>query len=227
MSKARNESAPLAEIQKLTEEKVKDHQALVSWLYEVRIIISPLLFNWLLYFYFLYFIYAKKTIALEKDDSKKTIALKRRYQKDDSSIDSNQFSSHVPVFGLVFEFGVCFQWCRFLLSIGGINCIFTLFSTLGGMNLDHDFFQVSKLSEDQKKGLHRKLKFFSRNHVKTKKKGSNIIQRSDADQSQIFGGYAVKLLGGISPRVSAPQFVQNHPEETVKLQLSILSKDTT
>ena len=27
--KARNESAPLAEMQKLTEEKVKDHQALV------------------------------------------------------------------------------------------------------------------------------------------------------------------------------------------------------
>ena len=28
---------------------------------------------------------------------------------------------------------------------------FALFSTLQGMNLDHDFFQVSKLSEEQKK----------------------------------------------------------------------------
>ena len=28
---------------------------------------------------------------------------------------------------------------------------FALFSTLGGMNLDYDFVQVSKLSEDQKK----------------------------------------------------------------------------
>ena len=28
---------------------------------------------------------------------------------------------------------------------------FALFSTLGGINLDHDFFQLSKLSEDQKK----------------------------------------------------------------------------
>jgi len=35
LSKARSESAPLAEIQKLTEEKVKDHQALVSWYQEM------------------------------------------------------------------------------------------------------------------------------------------------------------------------------------------------
>ena len=28
---------------------------------------------------------------------------------------------------------------------------FALFSTLGGMNLDHDFVQVWKFSEDQKK----------------------------------------------------------------------------
>ena len=28
---------------------------------------------------------------------------------------------------------------------------FALFSTFGGMNLDHDFFQESKVSEDQKK----------------------------------------------------------------------------
>ena len=47
------------------------------------------------------------------------------------------------------------QWCQSLLSIGGIICNFTsilpCFQHWGGMNLDHDFFQVSKLSEDQKK----------------------------------------------------------------------------
>ena len=47
------------------------------------------------------------------------------------------------------------QWCKSLLSIGedNLQCYpnFALFSTLGGMNLDQDFFQVSKLSEDQKR----------------------------------------------------------------------------
>ena len=47
------------------------------------------------------------------------------------------------------------QWCRSLLSIGGdilqFYPNFALFSTLGGMNLDHDFVQVWKFSEDQKK----------------------------------------------------------------------------
>ena len=37
---------------------------------------------------------------------------------------------------------------------------FALFLTLGGMNLDHDFVQVSKLSEDQKKSLHQKWNTF-------------------------------------------------------------------
>ena len=49
------------------------------------------------------------------------------------------------------------QWCRSLLSIGGDNLQFypnfALFSTLGGMNLDHDFAQVWKFSEDQKKKM--------------------------------------------------------------------------
>ena len=42
-----------------------------------------------------------------------------------------------------------------LLSIGGDNLQFypnfDLFSTVGGMNLDHDFVQVWKFSDDQKK----------------------------------------------------------------------------
>ena len=52
---------------------------------------------------------------------------------------------------------------------GGKICNFTLFLTLGGMNLDHDFFQVSKLSEDQKKGLPPKTEhFFPRIQVETR-----------------------------------------------------------
>ena len=48
-----------------------------------------------------------------------------------------------------------------MLSIGGDNFQFypnfSLFSTLGrGVNLDHHFFQESKLREEQKKGLHQK-----------------------------------------------------------------------
>ena len=46
------------------------------------------------------------------------------------------------------------QWCRSLLSIRGDNLQFypnfALFLTLGGINLDHDFVQVWKFSEDQK-----------------------------------------------------------------------------
>ena len=49
-------------------------------------------------------------------------------------------------------------------SIGGNNLQFypnfAQFSTLGEMNLDHDCFHASKLSEDQKKGLHLQLKNF-------------------------------------------------------------------
>ena len=90
------------------------------------------------------------------------------------------------------------------------------------MNLDHDFFQVSKLSEDQKM-----QHFFSRIQVKTKQKKESRIQvktkqkkesspkmerffspnlgkdlRSDARQSQIIAGMLIKtifkLLGGYS-----------------------------
>ena len=46
------------------------------------------------------------------------------------------------------------------------------------MNLDQDLFQVSKLSEDQKKRSSPKIEeFFSRNHVKTTKK---VITSSSA-----------------------------------------------
>ena len=68
------------------------------------------------------------------------------------------------------------QGCRSLLSIGGgggdnlqLYPNFALFSTFGRM-LDHDFFQLSKLSEDQKKRSSPKMEhFFPRVQVKTKK----------------------------------------------------------
>ena len=48
---------------------------------------------------------------------------------------------------------------------------FALFLTLGRMNLDHDFVQVSKLSEDPKKMSSPKMEhFFPQIQVKTKKK---------------------------------------------------------
>ena len=63
------------------------------------------------------------------------------------------------------------QWYRSLLSIGRDNLQFypkfALFSTLGGMNLDHDFVQVWKFSEDQKKA---NGTLFPQIQVKTKKK---------------------------------------------------------
>ena len=103
-----------------------------------------------------------------------------------------------------------------MLSIGGDNLQFypnfALFLTLGGMNLDHDFVQMSKLNEDQKKKVFTKdgRLFFpnSSEYQRSDADQSQIIGGdADADHTQIIGGYTVKLLGGIYPpslRVSAP-----------------------
>ena len=68
------------------------------------------------------------------------------------------------------------QWCRSLLNIGGNNLQFfskfALFSTLGGMNLDHDFVQVWKFSEYQKKNANRTL-FLPEFRWRPKKKRSS------------------------------------------------------
>ena len=54
---------------------------------------------------------------------------------------------------------------------------FALFSTLGGMNLDQGFFQVSKLSEDQKKkGLHQNWNIFSPSSAEDQKEGLRWAQ---------------------------------------------------
>ena len=92
------------------------------------------------------------------------------------------------------------------------------------MKLDHDFFQVSKSSEDQKKKSSPKMEVFPRIQVNTKKKvfnkngklfppNSSEDLRSDALRSQIFGGNAdedhFQIIGRIyppppPPRVSPP-----------------------
>ena len=68
---------------------------------------------------------------------------------------------------------------------------FSIFSTLGGMNLDHDFVQVSKLKN---------RRLFFPNSSEDQTAAPNIIQRSDADQSQIIGGDAdvddSQIIGG-------------------------------
>ena len=72
---------------------------------------------------------------------------------------------------------------------------FDLFSTLGGMNLDHDFIRVSKLSEEQNK-----KKVFIKNGTLFSPKSTEDL-RSDAHQSEIIEGYAdedhTQIIGGI------------------------------
>ena len=99
------------------------------------------------------------------------------------------------------------------------------------MYLDHDFVQVSKLNEDQKKGfLQNWNTFFPKFRYRPKKKvftkngtlfflkfkwiptlrctpASNYRGDADVDHTQTIGGNTVKLLGGCIPpypRVSAP-----------------------
>ena len=71
------------------------------------------------------------------------------------------------------------------------------------MNLKHDFFQVSKLSEDQKKVFTENGRLFPLNSSADQRSGaaqSQIIGgNADADHTQITGGDTVKLLGGIYP----------------------------
>ena len=81
------------------------------------------------------------------------------------------------------------------------------------MNFDHDFFQVSKLSEDQKKVFTKDGTLFSPNSGEEQKKKKVFTKngtlffpefkwnlRSDAHQSQIIGGDAdedlAQIIGG-------------------------------
>ena len=133
------------------------------------------------------------------------------------------------------------QWCRSLLSIGGDNLQFypnfALFSTLGGMNLDHDFVQVWKFREDQRKKC--KWNIFSpRIQVKTKKKrSSSQIEHffprnfcSDANPFKILGGMQMwsilKLLGGYSQiigDISSPFPLGFGTPATMQIKIAFLS----
>ena len=97
------------------------------------------------------------------------------------------------------------QGCRSSLSIEGDNLQFypnfALFSILGGMNLDHDFFQVSKLSEDQKKGLlQKKENFVPQILVETCAQMHTKVKLLEGMQMQtilkLSGGYS-QIVGGI------------------------------
>ena len=109
------------------------------------------------------------------------------------------------------KFFPCSQWCRSLLNIGGIICNFPPFCpifNIGGMNLDHELFQVSKVSEDQKKGLHRNLtSFFPRNHVKTTKK---VLTSSSAQMQTTVKPELGTCAANISLAIAlAPQLFLN------------------
>ena len=81
---------------------------------------------------------------------------------------------------------------------------FALFSTLGGMNLDHDFFQVSKLSEDQKKKIFTKNgTLFSRIQVETCAQMHTRVKLLEGMQMKtilkLLGEYSQIIGGDISP----------------------------
>ena len=74
---------------------------------------------------------------------------------------------------------------------------FALFSTLRGMNLDHDFVQVSKLREDQKKGLHQKWNTFFPEFkwtltLRCTPESNFFGGDADVDHTQTIGGDTVK-----------------------------------
>ena len=78
------------------------------------------------------------------------------------------------------------------------------------MNLDQDFFQVSRLSEDQKKGLHQKWNtFFPRIQVETCAQMHTRVKLLEGMQIKTIlkllgGGYSQIIWGIYPPRVSTP-----------------------
>ena len=89
---------------------------------------------------------------------------------------------------------------------------FAQFSTIGRMNLDHNLFQVSKVSEDQKKRSSTKKEHFFPPNSKWRfalrcTLESNYWGDADVDHTQIVGGIQSNYWGRYiphPPRVSAP-----------------------
>ena len=121
-----------------------------------------------------------------------------------------------------------------------------IFNIGGGMNLDHDFVQVSKISEDQKKGLLQNWSTFFPNSGEDKKKvftkngtlffpefkwtpmlrrtpASNYWGDADVDHTQTIGEDTVKLFGRYIPPSPPPGF--GTPTSTSNLPPSIQQSD--
>ena len=74
-----------------------------------------------------------------------------------------------------------------------------------GMNLNQDFFQVSKLSEYQKKVFTRNGTLFLSTDLRLHAHQSQIMGgNADEDHTQIVGGYTVKILEWIYPHTPPP-----------------------
>ena len=126
--------------------------------------------------------------------------------------------SHLLLLKLYFRY-VISRGANLRGALGGIICNFCPIFNIGEMNLDHDIFQVSKLSREEQKNWKKRSspkieEFCPRIQVKTKKP----IQTSSSAQTQprvkVLGGMQmytiVNLLGGIYPhRVSAPLVISN------------------
>ena len=109
---------------------------------------------------------------------------------------------------------------------------FALFSTLGGLNLDQDFFQVNKSSEDQKKGLPQKWNtLYPRIQVQTCAQMHTKVKLLEGMQMKtilkLLGGYSQIIGGDISPhppRVSAPLFAKQSLQFPISYQIKMKSK---
>ena len=106
------------------------------------------------------------------------------------------------------------QWCKSLLSIVGDNLQFysnfALFSTLRGMSLDQDFFQMSKLSEDQNKKTKKSSSlymehFFPRIQVQTYAQMHTRVKLLEGMQMtttlKLLRGYSQIIGGGYIPLI--------------------------
>ena len=97
------------------------------------------------------------------------------------------------------------QECRSLLSIGGIICnftpIFPYFQHWGDEPRPPFSSGKQIKRRPKKRSLPKIEEFFSPNSSEDQKTDPNIIQRSDADQSQIIGGDAdvdhSQIIGGM------------------------------
>ena len=132
----------------------------------------------------------------------------------------------------------------FVKHWGGIICNITPilpYFQLWGMNLDHDFVQVIKLSEDPKKKVFTKngTNFFPKIRWRPKKKiftknetfffpKSSGHLRSDAHQSQIIGGCRCRLYShywkGYSQISGENTYIPHSPRVSVPQYVSILAK---